>query len=293
MAAMAAAVFGQQALVDGPRMGLVTDPVLRTVREAAGIPAAALLSGPLESARGLAWVEAAPGQSYALGADEENGALVMVTAGLREELALEPGARGVRFSADGAAAVVLYEDHGAVMRGLPESREEAWRVALPAGAEVAVTGDGREVAVFVEGRISRLGEDGSASEVAVEGAVGASYAEGSHTLLVTAAGAVMEFGADGARRWELPEGSGRALAAASPEGQVVAALEGGLVAVWDRASGEARVISCGCEAPKLARIGRRGLYRLNDAGEGPVWLLDVAGEEPRVLFIPAAARGEE
>jgi hypothetical protein len=51
-------------------------------------------------------------------------------------------------------------------------------------------------------------------------------------------------------------------------------------------SGERSAIACNCQPDGLTRMG--ALYRLNELGSGPLWLLDSTGAEPRTVFVPAA-----
>ena len=289
-ASMAASVLLGQGQVEWPSMGFVTDSVARSVRDIEGVPAAALMSEPLTAAQSMAWITAAPARSYALGVDAESGAVQLVTAVSRLALeGMEPGARGVQFSPGGSAAALLYADYAVVIPGLPDHRAESWRVPLPAGAKIAVSDDGRAALVRHEERLTLVSAEGSSSEVAGGEWGRAQFTENSQDVLIAARSAVIE--AD-TRRWELPEGSASVIAAAGSAGRVLALLEGGEIAVWDRAASQLQRIHCDCQANQLTRVGRAGLYRLNDAGDGPVWLLDAVGEA-RILFVPGAARSAE
>ena len=55
------------------------------------------------------------------------------------------------------------------------------------------------------------------------------------------------------------------------------------VSVLDRASGATHTVQCDCQIQGLAGTG--GLFRVNEVGNGPVWLLDPV--EARMVFVPA------
>jgi hypothetical protein len=56
------------------------------------------------------------------------------------------------------------------------------------------------------------------------------------------------------------------------------------VTVLDRATGDRKLAGCDCRIGTLAPMGT--MFRLNEAGSGPLWVLDAAAE-PKVFFVPA------
>lgn len=293
IASLSALALIGQARIDGPSMGLITDAVARTVRDVEGVPASALMGDPISTGQSMAWIEAAPGRGYALGVDSETGVVQCVTAAAKAALdSVEPSPRAVRFSATGSAAALLYADHAVILSALAERPTESWRLPLPQDADLAVSDDGREAIIMNSGQLTRIGADGTGSEIAASGAARVKFTENSRNSLLIVDSSLTEATTDGSRQWQLPENSGRILDAAASSTQVIALLEGGNLIVWDRASEEPRQIACNCDGKQLTRFGRPGLYRLNDAGDGPVWLLDTA-DETRILFIPGAARSAE
>ena len=62
---------------------------------------------------------------------------------------------------------------------------------------------------------------------------------------------------------------------------------GGLI-VLDLAGGPAVRVACEVAATGLERLDGNEVFRLTEAGAGPVWLLDGDWPEPRVIFVAAA-----
>ena len=54
---------------------------------------------------------------------------------------------------------------------------------------------------------------------------------------------------------------------------------------YDAATGAKNVIQCECSPGSLVRMGN--VFRLNDLSSEPLWILDLAGSEPRIVFVPA------
>jgi len=71
---------------------------------------------------------------------------------------------------------------------------------------------------------------------------------------------------------------GHSLLVASPAGQTVTAL--------DLADGTRTAIGCACAPTNLAAVGN--LFRLNEFGGDPLWLLDTQQGPARIVFVPAA-----
>jgi len=62
------------------------------------------------------------------------------------------------------------------------------------------------------------------------------------------------------------------------------------VTIFDLAPATHTGVSCNCAATRLERMGNA--YRLNELGSGPLWLLDAAANEPRIVFVPATGGSE-
>jgi hypothetical protein len=49
-------------------------------------------------------------------------------------------------------------------------------------------------------------------------------------------------------------------------------------------------LSCACAPTALERMTGGAVFRLNEPGQGPIWLLDTAGSAPRIVFVPYQAQ---
>jgi hypothetical protein len=58
------------------------------------------------------------------------------------------------------------------------------------------------------------------------------------------------------------------------------------ISMFDLASGARSAIACDCAPAGLVRMG--SVFRLNEPGSAPMWLLDAGAAEPRIVFVPAA-----
>jgi len=290
------AALAQEGVVAGPTLGLLYDRTARTLHSVNGVPAAALLGERLAAADGLAWLEAAPGGAFALGVSEETGQLEIVSASGRRTLDnLPAGARSLRFSPTGSAALLLVEDRALVLTSLLDAPTVAWEFAAPADAALALSDDGARALALVEGRAVMYAADGSATELIAGGALAALFAEGSHDVvaLTSEAGVLLLHHAGELARIALPEGLSNPIAVAGSGDRLLLAAEDGTVTRLARDGSTVESLSCGCTPTTLTRVGRGALYRLNEPGDGPVWLLDAGGEQPRVLFIPPVVKEAE
>ena len=288
--------FAQEGAVGEPSLGLLYDPAARTLHSVNGVAAAALMSDRLATADGLAWLETAPGGAFALGLAQETGQLELITASGRRALdSLPAGALGARFSPSGRSAMLLFPERALVLSGLRDTPLVAWEFGVPAGAVLSLSDDGTRALSLSEGRLVQHNSDGSMAELQASGVRSAAFAEGSHDTLIltTEPGALLLGSGEEFASLPLPEGLATPIAAAGTPDFLFLASEDGLVAKLARDGSTAEIVSCGCKPTALTRVGRSLLYRLNDPGDGPVWLLDAAEGPPRVLFIPPAVKEAE
>jgi hypothetical protein len=75
-------------------------------------------------------------------------------------------------------------------------------------------------------------------------------------------------------------------AAPSDDGaRVFIAMQSGQVAVRDVAASTQTLLSCSCQPAGLWRLRGRAVFRLNELGAAPLWVVDGDAPQPRILFV--------
>ena len=210
------------------------------------------------------------------------------------------------FSPSGTAVALYAAGRIQVVRGLPDTPSMAGGLAtgisgrsLRAAARrglgsLAVSDDGGYV-LYAEGGSVRLwgaaGEDFAVMPAGSNTVV--AFAPGGHDAAAADLSAELCFWAtcpEPARGAPSP----RAAAWPSPPAWpfpptagdcVLADAAARSVTGFDLATGAPTVVSCDCVPAGLFPMG--GLFRLNDAGAGPLWLLDSQNGDARMVFVPA------
>jgi hypothetical protein len=311
--AVAASPMCAQSAVAGPVSGFVFDQSARALRPILGIPGASLLGDGLDAGSELAAAYVAPGQDWALAVAADgpaffrlsSGALSRISVGgvtaSPERVAFSPSGTAVALYAAGRIQVVqglpdAPSVAGALATGVPGRSSQALAVQRSRGGlgSFAVSDDGLYV-LYAEGGSIRLwgagGEDFAVRQADSNAVV--AFAPGGHQAAAAdpSGGVVLLGDVAGA-------GSGRSLAAAGgvayPAGLAFSADGGKLfladaaarqVTAYDLAAGGQTVVSCDCVPAGLFPMD--GLFRLNEAGAEPLWLLDARSGEPRIVFVPA------
>lgn len=299
--------------ISGPVLGYYFDSADATLRPLLGIPGAATMGAPMQMESRLAKATISPAHDYLLAQmqGEAELALVRLDGGplTRQRIAgaLESPERIV-FSPAGTAAVLFGCAEGSVqvLAGLPAKPVVAGHFSVPTDAcpftALAVSDDARlilaglaggETVLFTaEGQSRRVWLPGAASSVAFfrgrHDAVIASRTEKTVYLLRDADGAgevtALAGEAGGVEEPVAVETSwdGRRV--------LVANAGSGALLVLDAAGGPPQAIATSCRTAGLHRLAGNAVFRLDGSCEGPMTLLDADGDEPRVVFVPAAVR---
>jgi hypothetical protein len=298
-----------QSGVAGPVSGFVFDQSARVLRPILGIPGASLLGEALEAGSELTAAYVAPGQNWALAVTAGGPAFLLLAHGAVSRISVggvTASPERVAFSPSGSAVALDAAGRIQVVQGLPEapratgaltigiSGRSAQAAARRGLGSFAVSDDGGYV-LYAEGDSIRLwgaaGEDFAVMPAGSNAVV--AFAPGGHDAAAADlfAGVVLLGDVAGA-------GSRRTLAApgglAYPAGLAFSADGRKLfladaaarsVTAFDLASGAPTVVSCDCVPAGLFPMG--GMFRLNDAGAGPLWLLDASSGDARIVFVPA------
>ncbi len=312
------AAAGQPAQVREPRLGFVFTESDSSLRPISGIPATAVVEAPIPLPGPSAAVTLSPLQDFALVVGTD-GSLILW------DLRVEPGAarplppisetvQRVVLSPTGSAALVLGagSSRGFLLSGLPDSPQLAGTLDLEllpgALGAVALSDDARAVVAVVSGEsghalyrlapgqtLVRLWVPGEAPAVAF-------FDHRPDVVLVDRTNDQVLKIRDVAGDAEVTLLAGREHGMLSPRavrpypnGQRLAVLhsDGRTIAIVDVAGGVLHHVACECTPAGIERLGPGALFRLTDASQPPVWLLDGEGPEPRVLFVPPARRATQ
>jgi hypothetical protein len=297
-AASLAAAGAAGADVSGALTGFVYDAGAGAIRPVLGIPGAAVLGESLDLGFAVAYAAIAPEQDVAVTVGGD-GAVRLVRLASRASQPLETlhGApRSVVFSPRGSAAAFLNDSTLDVFTGFPDKPSLARTLDLTGVgtlSAVAVSDDGTAVLVSAGGAVRAAGESAEWKTLQ-EGEWVFAFVPGSRdTVLAGRGGAVAlvrDATASGDRK-EVAPGSDDAPAATA----VAATASGRLIVVQDRQvsvldlSGQLLARhACDCAPAGVSRMG--SAFRLNEVSEAPLWLLDGASPEGRLVFVPPVAR---
>jgi hypothetical protein len=297
----ACSLYGQAGQLARPSMGFVFDQSTRTLRRIEGIPGAALVGSGVDFGFAVSAAYVAPRLDSAFVMAGDGGVhLFRLTADAPLELAVDSlGARlEVSYSPSGTAAALLSPGSVRVIKGLPGAPVLGPPISLRPNQRpqrvpvtLAVSDDGAYLLYAAGGPIELIGVNGDRRQVAggAPGAI-AAFAPGGHdaavindtrlTLFQDIAGAATERSFAGI--------AAPSALAFSPDGQrlFVASATGPAVTTIQVATGDRSALPCDCAPSKLIPMG--SLFRLNELGAEPLWLLDTASDRG-LVFVPAPA----
>jgi hypothetical protein len=282
--------LAQQGRVEGPVTGYVFDGQAQALRPVLGIPGASVLGDPVNLGAGLASGAVSPRLDSVI-AVATDGTFHIYT--LNAGAASEVPANGIPFvpervvfSPTGSAAALYGGGRIQVVTGLPGAPKPGNNfdisalLALPRGrGHQTLTGSG----------VHLMGAGAAKQLVAARGAAVA-FAPGTHDAAIAAASVtlVKDVGGAAAQQLIAAGGAGPSTvgAAFSADGSklFVAAAAGQGVTAFDLAAGTSSAIRCDCTPAGITGMGN--VYRLNEVGSAPLWLLDTTATTPRIVFVP-------
>ena len=307
LGAIGCVAFGQTGTVAGPSAGYVFDPAVKAVRQIRGIPGAATLGDAIDLGIAASAAAVSPrGDLAAVTADDGTLHLFRLNNGTAVERPvnnLMTGAFSVRFSPSGTAAALYQPGSVQVLRGLPDAPVVAATFPAPqaadavmvsgihsyrvTGAAIAVSDDGAYVLFGRAGAIDLLSATGGRKLADAHAGFAVAFAPGSHDAAVVTGGTLSVFQdvAGASTRRDFPGATATSGLAFSADGGKVLLAGPEAVTVLDRATGDRKLAGCDCRIVSVAPMGT--VFRLNELGSGPLWLLDPTATEPKVLFVPA------
>jgi len=296
----------QTSQINGPVSGYVFDAAAHSLRPILGLPGASLFGDPLQFGFTVASAFVTPHQdaAFVVGADGTLH-LFRIDAGAvteRNVESLPPAPQRVVFSPSGTAAAVFAGGSIAVVKGLPDTPGVAGGMDLPAGTpldSLAISDDGAVLLLSANQAVRYFSSFTDLGKLMdTSGAVLMAFAGGGHDAAIadpSGVGIVLFHDLTGSGDSQVLAAADDTVGAASaltfaPDGKrlLVASSRAQSVTIFDLAAGGRSAIACDCSPKVLTRMG--GLFRLNDLGSEPLWLLDTHASEARLVFVPALAQ---
>jgi hypothetical protein len=282
--------------IDAPVLGMVFDADASAVRLLQGIPGSARLGAVL--APDVTTAAIAANRGFALGVQRGGAAVLVSPAGGRPLPGARSGAAQAILSPRGTAAA-LYFPGGSVeiFTGMPDDAQLRRTAQLDeTPAALALSDDGEVLLSVVRGRRGDTvyaHRDGGPQVFYRSRRVAAvAFVPGRQDALVAAPASIKLVRPDlGEQAAGVDPDGDVAAVAASPDGQrVFVASRSGRVTIHDLRSGASTSVTCACEPRTLAPLRGTAVFRLNESGDGPLWILDADGAEARISFV--ASDGE-
>ena len=293
-------LYGQAGKLMAPSAGFAFDASSHTLRRIVGIPGAALVGAPLDFGFAVSAAYVAPrlDSAFVLAGDGQ-AHLFLLTTEVPLERALDSLGAPLRvvFSPSGTAAALYSPGSVQVIKGLPDAPVVAAAIRLrgtpgprrPLPDTLAVSDDGAYLLYAAAGPLELIGTAGNSRQILDRATPTlAAFAPGGHDAAVIHGGKLILYrdiaGAATERSFDgITEPSAMAF---SPGGQklLVASATGRAVTTIQASTGERTSLACDCAPSALIPMG--SLFRLNELGADPLWLLDTAAD-PALVFVPA------
>lgn len=296
--------LAQQSRIAGPVSGYVFDDSARGLRPILGMPGASLLGDPLSFGLEVSSAAVAPRQDAAfVTAADGSFHLFRIQSAAPTELivnGLSGAPEQVVFSPAGTAAALQVNGSIQIISGLPDSPAIAATVdASPYSGPnaLAVSDDGAALLLASGNSVELFGGAADLGKLTdTAGLALVAFAPGGHDAAIAdraGAGLVLYRGLTGAMVSQPVAPSDQTIQSASAlafstDGQrlLLANSPGQSVTTFDLSAGARSTVSCDCSPSALARTG--DLFRLNEIGSGPIWLLDARTATASLTFVPAA-----
>ena len=276
------------------------DPSAHNLRRIVGIPGAALVGAPVEFGFAISAAYVAPrlGSAFVLAADGQAHFFLLPADAPLERAVDSLGAPlRVIFSPSGSAAVLYSPGSAQVIKGLPDAPLVAATIRLrgnpgprrPLPDTLAISDDGEYLLYAAAGPMELIGVAGNSRQV-MDTAAGtlAAFAPGGHDAAILHSGSLILFQdiAGAATERSFDGIAAPSALAFSPDSQklFVASATGRTVTTIQVATGNRSALACDCAPSVLIPMG--SVFRLNELGSEPLWLLDTASERG-LFFVPA------
>ncbi len=308
-----AAVQAASNAIEGPRLGFVFDHATKSVRPILGIPGAATLGQSLESGLDLRKIAISPMQDYVLATEGEHNQVVVLATNRTPLVAVavqgaDRGPDQLSISSGGTAAALYYKggNHVQLISGLPGAPRISARLYLSAGqvpSALAVSDDGQTLLAGVADSVYWVSPSGEVPILKRLHKIVSIALASNHTALVAdgltnqihrlqnVTGAVELDDVAGPK-----EGIAAPVAVAiSHDGKraFVANSKSGSITILDlQAKTDVGQLSCQRTPTGLDRLAGTDVFRLTELSNRPMWVLEAAAHQSRIVFVPPAAKQE-
>jgi len=303
VALAAVGLQAQQATVAGPIAGYVFDASAQGVRPILGLPGASLLGDPLSLGFAASSAFIAPRQDMAFViAGDGSFHLFRINSGTVTEFSVD-GLGGapdrVVFSPSGTAAALYGGGSIQVITGLPGAPTVAGAIDVSSSGvpdSFALSDDGTVLLLSAGNAVRLIGSLADMGKLMdTAGSALLAFAAGTHDAAITdptGAGVVLFHDLTGAGSSQVLAPPDATISASSAEAfsmdgksLLLASASAQSITTFDLGAGARNVIACSCKPNSLSSMG--SVFRLNDLGKDPLWLLDTRPSQPQVLFVPA------
>jgi len=294
------------ATIEGPRLGVVFDAATKSLRPILGIPGAAILAEPLEPRLDLRKTAVSPMQDYVLATEGEHNQVVVLNVGrLPLQAVPVPGAgRGpdqIVLSSGGGVAALYYKETNRiqVFSGLPGAPKSTAELFLSAGQTPSALGAGEDGTVLaaVGSSVYWVSPRGEVPILTGLHKVASISLSANQTALIA------DSAANQIHRVRNVTGTVEADVLVGPEDGVAAPVavaashdnqrafvangKTGTIVILDLSGKTAATkLSCGCTVTGLDRLAGNDVFRLTEPSARPMWVLEAAAHQSRILFVP-------
>lgn len=276
------------ATVGAPNLGFVFDPALGAIRPLAGIPGAAILGPAVMSVGHAAF---APGHFGLVGNVGDEFLSIWRPDGSLQTLEGASPADLIVFSPNGSAAVLVRHSEKVVqlLTGLPDSPMVHSQRSVPDGSVAFAVNDQGDLLAGGD-LVWLLRGNEAPRQLAVAGPVSALAFQDSDALIAGGGQILLLHNLVEDTEYQMlaaySDDRTPVLAQISTDAtRMFTATSDGEILVLSRAGDEIARLTCQCRPTGFQRLGIGSVYRINDVGNEPVWLLDIR-TEPRFWFVP-------
>jgi hypothetical protein len=300
---VASAAAQSSTTITEPVLGLVLDAGTQSIRTLTGIPAASRVGGTLGDGTPFTAAAISSQASYALALDGAGNVILVSQSGQQPLTGVRTGATMTAVSPGGSAAAVYFGDTGkaSILTGMPDAPKVLREVLLDgAPSALAVSDDGASLAAVINPAANQATvffySDGPGQGLLSDRRFPSlEFVPGGGSLLMATETAVYLYqGRQGLQLLtDQRDGVTSVVgAAASADGaRVFIGMASGQVAVRNLAASSQTLLNCSCQPAGLWRLRGKAVFRLNELGTGPLWVVDGDAAQPRVLFVAAPAGG--